>query len=65
MKLKPKAGLVVRDPDTRQQLAPEGEEKPLSQYWMRRLADGDVVEVQSVAAPVAQPTPTKKGDKQS
>lgn len=40
--LRPAAGLVVRDPDTRQPLADQGESKPLDTYWSRRLVDGDV-----------------------
>jgi hypothetical protein len=38
-------GLIVRDPITRQPLPSEGAEKPRDTYWLRRLADGDVVEV--------------------
>lgn len=42
--------LRVRDPFTMKFLADEGEEKPASEYWLRRLRDGDVeqVEVASV-----------------
>lgn len=40
----PKPGLVVRDPDTLQALPAEGAEVPLSSYWNRRLAAGDVSE---------------------
>jgi hypothetical protein len=40
----PAAGLVVRDPDTREPLAAEGEWKLRSQYWLRRKECGDVVE---------------------
>jgi len=35
----------VRDPETRHPLAAKGETKPKNSYWMRRLRDGDVVEV--------------------
>lgn len=42
--IKPAAGLVVRDPETRESLAAEGEWKPRSQYWLRRQDGGDVVE---------------------
>ncbi len=34
---------IVRDPLTRRPLAAEGEEKPLSTYWRRRLKAGEVV----------------------
>ncbi|WP_315742078.1 DUF2635 domain-containing protein [Bradyrhizobium sp. SZCCHNR1075] len=37
---------LVRDPLTGVPLAVEGEWKVRSQYWNRRLRDGDVVEVQ-------------------
>lgn len=56
-RIKPsRAGLIVRDPETRRPLAAEGEEKPRETYWLRRLADGDVVELEPV--PV-QATPAK------
>ena len=45
MKVKPKQGLLVRDPDTKQPLPPEGAEVQDTQHWRRRLADGDVVRV--------------------
>lgn len=52
MKTEPKTFVVraaegrrVRDPHSKQVLAPEGESKPQTSYWLRRLADGDVVEV--------------------
>lgn len=43
MFVKPKSGALVRDPVTRQPLPKTGAEVPSDQYWMRRLADGDVV----------------------
>ncbi|WP_231512060.1 DUF2635 domain-containing protein [Paucibacter sp. KBW04] len=36
-------GLVVRDPITREPLIADGEVKPMSTYWTRRQADGDVL----------------------
>jgi hypothetical protein len=36
----------VRDPKTGAPLAASGEWKARSQYWTRRLRDGDVIEVQ-------------------
>lgn len=45
MFIKPAPGLTVRDPD--RGLAPipvDGIEVPNSSYWLRRLADGDVVD---------------------
>lgn len=41
--IKPVSGLTVRDPETYQPLAVEGEVKPRTAYWLRRLKDGDVV----------------------
>ena len=47
MRIKPRLGLLVRDPATYRPLALEGEDKPRDQYWMRRLRDGDVVKVEA------------------
>lgn len=46
MRVKPgREGLIVRVPETKQALPPEGAEVPRTNYWMRRLRSGDVVEV--------------------
>lgn len=42
--VKPGEGRRVRDPITLHVLDAAGEEKPQTTYWLRRLADGDVVE---------------------
>ncbi|EIK9312467.1 DUF2635 domain-containing protein [Salmonella enterica] len=42
--IKPAPGRMVRDPDTLEFLQPDGEEKPFTPYWCRRLDDGDVIE---------------------
>ncbi|MBE8574459.1 DUF2635 domain-containing protein [Vibrio sp. OPT18] len=42
MKIKPKKGLTVRDPITRNPLAAKGEDKPQNTYWMRRVKDKSV-----------------------
>lgn len=48
IRIKPRAGLIVRDPVTYRPLAVEGETKPrFNQYWQRRLRDGDVVPVEN------------------
>lgn len=47
--IKPKAGLTVRDPETRVPLPLEGTEVAASTYWLRRLRDGDVVEAKSTS----------------
>jgi len=58
MHVTPKEGLVVYDPDTAfEVLPPEGREVPNTQYWIRRLSDGDVV-LTSTLPPVL-PTPPK------
>jgi hypothetical protein len=38
-----RAGLSVRDPDLKDLLPREGREVPSTDYWHRRLRDGDVV----------------------
>ena len=40
----------VRDPVTRLPLDPAGEEKPLDDFWRRRLADRDVIDLGDVTA---------------
>lgn len=45
MHLKPQPGRVVTDPATGQPLPEEGARVEPSQYWFRRLQDGDVTEV--------------------
>jgi hypothetical protein len=42
--VKPREGLTVPDPQTRQPLPAEGKAVPRTGYWARRLRDGDVVE---------------------
>lgn len=36
-KIKPKKGLIIRDPETFELLAEEGEEKPRTSYWLNHL----------------------------
>lgn len=50
--IKPVPGVVVRDPDTLEPLPEKGDKKPRNSFWLRRLKDGDVVEIMPV---------TKKG----
>lgn len=45
--IKPTPGVVVRDPETYEPLAPKGEKKPRNGFWLRRLKDGDVLHVTS------------------
>lgn len=44
-KIKPKAGLLIRDPETFELLAESGEEKPKISYWLNHLKNGDVEQV--------------------
>ncbi|HII3786366.1 TPA: DUF2635 domain-containing protein [Pasteurella multocida] len=53
-KIKPKQGFVIRDPETFEQLAEEGEEKPRTSYWLNHLKNGDVEIVE---------TKSRKGEK--
>ena len=47
-KIKPaKKGGIVRDPNTYKALKATGENKPRNEYWLRRLAEGSVIEVVS------------------
>lgn len=40
----PAEGLIVLDPETRQPIPASGASVPKTSYWVRRLADGDVLE---------------------
>lgn len=42
--VKPKAGLQIRRPDTKAFLSENGERVPKSNFWARRILDGDVTE---------------------
>lgn len=61
MKIKPKVGLIIRDPESFEQLAAEGEEKPEIAYWLNHLKAGDV-ELVSDNANAASKTKTTKED---
>ncbi|QBH96787.1 DUF2635 domain-containing protein [Limnobaculum zhutongyuii] len=50
--IRPVAGRVVRDPETNAPLASQGEKKPKTSYWQRRLMDGDVELVKTKAKEV-------------
>lgn len=53
MYVKPSEGRQVPDPDRGDALPPEGREVVPTQYWQRRLADGDVIESTAPAEPRA------------
>lgn len=50
MKVKPSEGRAVRDPELRDLLPAEGRDVPRTDYWLRRLRDGDVVEAENADA---------------
>lgn len=56
MYLKPTDGLSIPDPARGDLLPASGREVPETQYWLRRLADGDVQK--------AKPPTIKKGDQE-
>jgi hypothetical protein len=56
MFVKPAEGRKVRHPITKQHLDAEGAEVPESTYWLRRLAEGDVVPA-APAAPALESPP--------
>lgn len=59
--LKPSPGeggapVLVRDPITKLPLAADGEMKPLSTYWLRRIRDRDVIVIDQ-AKPAREAAP--------
>jgi hypothetical protein len=60
--VRPVEGRRVKDPFTFKVLAPEGEHKPDTSFWRRRLNDGDVVlgEVKEVSAKAARKQEVKE-----
>lgn len=60
MFLKPVAGRQVPDPDRGDTLPAEGRNVEPNQYWLRRLDDGDVIEV---ANPAEAPVPAANRSK--
>ena len=59
MFIQPIEGLTVPDPDRGDTLPPEGRNVEPTQYWQRRIADGDVVEATQQPEAVASKA-TKK-----
>lgn len=55
MHIRPAPGRLVRDPKTKDYLPADGAVVQASPYWIRRVADGDVVTV-----PAAKPLPPQK-----
>lgn len=54
MFLQPAPGRVVPDPERSDLLPAQGRDVPASTYWLRRVADGDVVMVDLSQKPVNQ-----------
>jgi hypothetical protein len=51
MFVKPAPGLKVRHPISKFHIPDSGIEVPEESYWLRRLADGDVIRVESLQIP--------------
>lgn len=49
MRVRPAEGRMVPDPDRGDVLPSEGRTVPKSQWWMRRLRDGDVLTITAQA----------------
>ncbi|KAF1003341.1 MAG: hypothetical protein GAK28_04780 [Luteibacter sp.] len=62
MYVKAAPGMKIRDPDLKDLLPDEGRDVPSSDYWHRRLRDGDVVEAEPPAAPVPKAEKAIKPD---
>lgn len=60
IKIKPAAGMKVIKPDSKLALKSEGEEVIQDSYWLRRLADGDVLLMEDDKQ--AQPAKAKKSE---
>lgn len=57
MMVKPNTGRQVPDPERGGYLPPDGREVEANVYWLRRLEDGDVIEI------TPKPAKTKGADK--
>ncbi|EEU9261757.1 DUF2635 domain-containing protein [Escherichia coli] len=60
--IKPAPGCLIRDPDTMNPLSQDGEEKPFTPFWCRRLNDGDVIVVDKTAEPAPAATTGNTGE---
>lgn len=58
MYVKAAPGMKIRDPDLKDLIPDDGRDVPDTDYWRRRLRDGDVVEAKPpAAASEADPAP--------
>lgn len=64
MNIKPVGGKSVPDPERGGILPPEGRNVEPSSYWLRRIEDGDVVEVPAESETQAKPTTTPSRKKE-
>lgn len=60
--LKPKEGLLIRDPTTKIILSAEGGLIEMTNFWNRRVLDGTVEVVKSVQKKIVPNLVTKKED---
>lgn len=56
MFIKPAEGMVIPDPDRHDNLPAAGRDVPASDFWMRRLRDGDVMTAEMPAEPAHEGT---------
>ena len=60
LKVKPKEGLLVPYPRERRFLPAEGAEVQKSSYWLKRLKDGDIIEIKEKEEAQVQSPPKRK-----
>jgi hypothetical protein len=60
--LKPKEGLLIRDPTTKIILSPEGSLTEMTNFWNRRVLDGTVEVIKPVQKKIVTNIVTKKED---
>lgn len=65
MWIQPAPGRKVRDPALNDDVPEAGRDVPPSDYWLRRLRDGDVVTVKATPAdrPAERPLPDKRASR--
>ena len=63
MYVKAAPGMKIRDPDLKDLIPDEGRDVPDTDYWQRRLRDGDVVEAKPPAEVPEPPAPAPASPK--
>lgn len=61
--VRPRTGLIVRDPITREPLPADGAKVPRTPYWLRRLRAGDIVPAAKASPPKDKASPKATGTK--